>query len=416
MTRYSQKRILIYSHDAYGLGNIRRMLSICNQITLSNPNASIMLLTGSPMIHSMRIPQNVDYVKLPCITRESTEKFSATYWRNIDVDKMIRIRSDLILSAARSFRPDLIIVDKKPLGVKRELLPTLRFVRSQLPRTKLVLGLRDILDDPKVTIPIWQSHDYYGMIEKYYDQVWIFGSPELFDAAEAYQMPEGVMRKVIYTGYLFKPALLEKNQIVDDLFPDMTKPMALIMVGGGGDGFPVISAYINGIKNGQQKSACNSLIVTGPEMPAVRREWIQKATDKIDTIQVLEYTKNIENYIAAADAVVCMGGYNTTCEVLAYGKKALIIPRVEPVSEQLIRARQLQNLGMIEMLHPADLTPENIIDAVERTFNRPENNSKLAHRLNLNGLQNIGNMTREMLYPNRYTIKPFRCEMNGVYA
>ncbi|MCB0271002.1 MAG: glycosyltransferase, partial [Calditrichaeota bacterium] len=247
MTRYSQKRILIYSHDAYGLGNIRRMLSICDQITKSNPNTSIMLLTGSPMIHSMRIPQNVDYVKLPCITRESTEKFSATYWRNIDVDKMIRIRSDLILSAARSFRPDLIIVDKKPLGVKRELLPTLRFVRNQLPRTKLVLGLRDILDDPKVTVPIWQSHDYYRMIEKYYDQVWIFGSPELFDAAEAYQMPEGVLRKVIYTGYLFKPTLLEQNQIVDDLFPDMTKPMALIMVGGGGDGFPVISAYINGI-------------------------------------------------------------------------------------------------------------------------------------------------------------------------
>ncbi|MEZ4764018.1 MAG: hypothetical protein R3C26_12810 [Calditrichia bacterium] len=55
---------------------------------------------------------------------------------------------------------------------------------------------RDILDDPKVTVPIWQSHDYYRMIEKYYDQVWIFGSPELFDAAEAYQMPEGVLQKL----------------------------------------------------------------------------------------------------------------------------------------------------------------------------------------------------------------------------
>ena len=57
---------------------------------------------------------------------------------------------------------------------------------------------------------------------------------------------------------------------------------------------------------------------------------------------------------------VAMGGYNTTCELLALGKKVLIVPRVSPRREQWLRASCLHKMGLVDLLHPNDVTPANI--------------------------------------------------------
>ena len=71
----------------------------------------------------------------------------------------------------------------------------------------------------------------------------------------------------------------------------------------------------------------------------------------------------------AADLVVAMGGYNTTCEILSLNKKAVIIPRFKPVQEQWIRAERMSKLGLFKAIHPDKLTPENIIEAVLEQLN-----------------------------------------------
>ena len=58
------------------------------------------------------------------------------------------------------------------------------------------------------------------------------------------------------------------------------------------------------------------------------------------------------NVLAGARGVVTMGGYNTISEVLQTGVPALVIPRVRPSEEQLIRASELVALGLADMLHP----------------------------------------------------------------
>jgi predicted glycosyltransferase len=65
-----------------------------------------------------------------------------------------------------------------------------------------------------------------------------------------------------------------------------------------------------------------------------------------------------------------MGGYNTTVELLAARKSALIVPRVEPRVEQLIRAERLSDLGLVEMIHPNDLTPGLMRSKVEELLKR----------------------------------------------
>ena len=68
---------------------------------------------------------------------------------SIDFENLKNLRSALILSAVKSFDPDVFIVDKAPLGMKREVLSDAEVphAASGLPRFT-VLGLRDVLDDP----------------------------------------------------------------------------------------------------------------------------------------------------------------------------------------------------------------------------------------------------------------------------
>ena len=141
---------MLYSHDTYGLGNIRRTLLLAEELASQYPHAAILIVTGSPMIHAFRIPEGVDYIKLPCLDRVDAERYEPRFlsaW----AAEVRRIRSALLEQAVFGFAPDLMIVDKRPGGVDGELLPALRRLRETQHPTRLVLGMRDILDAPAHT-------------------------------------------------------------------------------------------------------------------------------------------------------------------------------------------------------------------------------------------------------------------------
>src|SRR5262245_28669767 len=84
------KRVLVYSHDTYGLGNLRRMLSICEHITEAIPDVAILLISGSPMAHGFRLPPRFDYVKLPCLTRVERERYGVKFL-GIPLDQVMQM-------------------------------------------------------------------------------------------------------------------------------------------------------------------------------------------------------------------------------------------------------------------------------------------------------------------------------------
>ncbi|MEL6166375.1 MAG: glycosyltransferase, partial [Cyanobacteria bacterium J06628_3] len=168
-------RIIVYSHDAFGLGNIRRMLAICEHLLSEIPELSILLLSGSPMLQGFRLPKGLDYIKLPCVNRGNTGQVAVKFL-GMDVDEIVKLRSELIFSAAVNFQPDLFLVDKKPYGIKNELAATVKYLHSNLPKTKLVLLLRDILNKPEQTVSEWQKNDYCEIIEKFYKLLLVVGS------------------------------------------------------------------------------------------------------------------------------------------------------------------------------------------------------------------------------------------------
>ena len=164
------KRIMVYSHDTFDLENIRRMLSMCTHLIDSIPDLLILLVSGSPMIHSFRIPQRLDYIKLPCLRRTEREGYTAGSL-DTDINDIMGLRSDLIRTVAANFKPDLLMVNKKPFGVKNELENTLMYLKMHLPDTRQILILHDILDSLEATIKVWEKNAYYDAIRLFYDLV-----------------------------------------------------------------------------------------------------------------------------------------------------------------------------------------------------------------------------------------------------
>ena len=83
-------------------------------------------------------------------------------------------------------------------------------------------------------------------------------------------------------------------------------------------------------------------------------------------VTAVGFDARIEALFAGAQGVVCMGGYNTFCEVLSFDQRAVIVPRTVPRLEQWIRASRAEKLGLIRMLDETrdGMTPQAMIKAI----------------------------------------------------
>lgn len=370
-------KILLYSHDTFGLGNIRRTLLLTQDLTSQYPKAAILVVTGSPMIHAFRIPEGVDYIKLPCLDRVEAERYEPRFLFDCS-EEMKRTRRAILEKSVLGFAPDLMIVDKRPAGVDGELLETLRALQERPNRTRLVLGLRDILDEPERTRLSLIRNGSFEIIDRFYDEVWVYGTQSIFDPIKEYGFPDCVARKTFFCGYLKRPT----GAVTRDAGP----PRVLVTTGGGGDGSRMIETYLEGLAGLPRNIAIETTVIFGPQMPDSRRTTLLERFGYLADVTFLDFEPDLTRRYAEADVVVSMAGYNTVCEMLSFARRAILVPRAEPVMEQVIRARLLAAQGLFDVVEPQDLTPETLIGKVLASF-KPS--PITANLLNLDGLPRI---------------------------
>jgi|ERR1051326_421603 predicted glycosyltransferase len=385
----SSPKIVLYSHDTFGMGNIRRTLLLSQDFITQYPGASILIITGSPMIHAFRIPQGVDYIKLPCLDRLQAEQYAPRYLSGCS-EEIKQTREAILKESVLRFNPDLIVVDKRAAGVDGELLPTLHALRQNGRHAKLVLGVRDILDEPERTCKVLTGNGSFEVIDEFYDEVWIYGSKEIFDTAKEYAFPESIHRKTFYCGYLKRPTISTGRK--------EGPPRVLVTTGGGGDGSDIIQAYLTGLSSLPRNVALRTTVIFGPQMPEVRRAELLRRFDYLADVEFLEFEADITNRYAESDIVVSQAGYNTVCELLSFSRRAILVPRSEPVREQLIRARLMSQRGFFEYIEPQDLTPETLISKVLEALN---SSSITSSALELDGLPVIRERVRGLLNSRR---------------
>lgn len=406
ITQGEYRKIVVYSHDAYGLGNIRRMLAICKYLLKSNPNLSILLVSGSPMLHDFRLPPGLDYIKLPCLNRGWGQM--AVKYLNADIESILRLRSEIILAAAKNYQPDLVLVDKKPTGIQGELQSTIKYLKTNLPTTKLVLLLRDILDTPEKTIAEWQREDYYHQVEALYDRILVVGMQEIFDLVREYQfgkaMPSAsstIADKLRYCGYIRKDSGLKNPRTIrQELGIGRDEKLILVTPGGGEDGYCLISNYLQGLaqqRDNFTEKNIYTLIFCGAEMPLQHQQQIYQQAKELPGVIIKEFTNDMMSYINTADLVVSMCGYNTITEVLQKGKKAIVVPRIKPGREQLIRAQSMAKAGLIETIHPEELNPDLLIEAVLANLTSAKSSAKSV-RLDFLGLPRVADYLSMLMF------------------
>jgi predicted glycosyltransferase len=359
------KRILIYSHDTFGLGNIRRMLEVARHLVQTSADVAVLVITGSPMLHAFRIPQGIDYVKLPCLSRGVDGRYGARSLP-LSLSDTVRLRANLIRSTIADFVPDLILVDKKPFGVEDELAGALESLPRGQARPKLVLLLRDILDSAESTRRIWRKNGYFEAITTYYDEVLVVGSPDIYDLRQEYDFPPFAAAKVNFCGYIARePGRQSRQAMRQQLGVTGNEPLVLVTPGGGEDGHLLIDTTLRALASWPDEQCPRTHIVCGPEMEETRRAAVHATAATLPRVSVQDFCDDMMSLMAAADVAIAMGGYNTVCELLTLRKRALIVPRTRPGVEQLLRAERMAAHGHLRMLHPDALSPIGLLQALQ---------------------------------------------------
>jgi len=364
--------LMTYSHDGYGLGHLRRNSNIAARFVQEVPGSTALMLTGCPAGNVFPLPKGVDFIKIPSLVKVDTGVYTPL-GLCISRQKAKGIRSSTIESAVSQFKPRVFLVDHVPAGVHGELLSTLRMLRELDDPPVIVLGLRDIIDDPNVVCELWRREKTYRTIREYYDEVLIYGSKEIFDAARHYRIDGELPGKVRYSGYVCSEGpLRSRDQVRDDLRLQSEK-LVVVTAGGGHDAYPLMQSCLEAFQAIGKNIPFEAVLITGPLMELEQREHLRAQARGLGTrVLVLTCVEDPPSFINASDLVITMAGYNSLCEILSLTKKALVVPRLGPRAEQRMRADLFQERGLIDVLDPREASPRNLADRIIRDLGRSD--------------------------------------------
>ena len=357
------RTLLLYAQDSRGLGHINRTLTIAGRLLAAYPNLVAYIATKSPITSNFALPERCDYIKLPTrltpgTTQQTVEELESAK------QHFREIRGQILRAAAVSLTPDLVLVDHEPLGSGGEFREGLYALKGQSPGTRFVFGLRDIMDDAAHIRTLWQELGVYAAFENLYDGIAVYGSPKLYDVAEAYAIPPSVQPKLHYCGYIVRdlttcdPATLRQQHGLPQ-----NGPLVLATVGSGSDGYPVLNATmmaLQRLKTGLPDLV--AIVATGPFMPVEQQATLQ--AQATTWCRVVPCTDTFQ-LMAASDAIVSMGGYNSVCEALAVARPLVVVPRTTHKLEQQIRAQMLAARGLARCVHAQELNVESLADALK---------------------------------------------------
>ncbi len=367
-------RFLLYSHDTYGLGHFRRCSLLAAGLVGADPSNEVLIVTGSPRAQAFALPDRVDIIKLPAATKDDGGSYKPRRLGGGIAD-LIKLRGNLVWATVASYEPHVVLVDHAPAGMGGELHRLLTNL-DQLPRRpRMALGLRDIIDDPGRVDSSWHRDGIWNLLNRY-DDIYVYGDPNVVTTAQELGLERRTTATVSHTGYV-APTMPD---------PLAVEPFLLVTPGGGGDGQVLLRRYLDGVEAGAT-AGVRSLIVTGPLLSAGRRAELLVRAERLDSVELVEFSDRMRSLIASAIGVISMAGYNTVVEELAAGTPALLVPRRTPRLEQHIRATRLAPATLLDHCPIEALSPHRI----HRFVADCSNHTTTATGIDLSGVATVVN-------------------------
>lgn len=392
-----KKRILFYCQHILGIGHLIRSIEIVRALK----GFDVCFLNGGEVIEGFEFPSSVEVVNLPPI--KSDAEFS--HLRAVDtsegLDEIKGQRRMRLLSEFERIRPDVLIIELFPFGRKRfasELLPLLARARLAGAATKVVCSLRDIL----VRKSDQARHEAWvcSLMNRYFDLLLIHADPRLQRLDETFSRVGGLTPEIRYTGYVARSLQARVNHRETNLSPTCAgrvhEPLILVSIGGGRVGHELLVCAVEASASLKDTLPHRMLVCTGPYLPAEQFLRLQGIVEALPHITLKRYTEQFPLLLAKADLSISMAGYNTCMDILTTGVRALVLPFTGGGDEeQLIRAKKLEDHGVVTLIHPDQLYPHLLAEKMRNALSTSP--PSLQPIIALDGVENTANLLTELV-------------------
>ena len=346
-------RILFYVQHLLGIGHLARASRIA--MALQQHGAAITMVTGGLPVAGFP-PPGLETIALPAL-QTAGEGFSglADAQGNPVDDGFLARRRDRLLEIFHAFSPDLVITEAFPFGRRQmrfELLPLLDAIAAAQPRPRLCCSVRDILQAQKKP---GRDAETLALLRAHFDRVLVHGDPGFCRLEDSFPLAGEIADKVVYTGLVA---------------PDRPAPAAegfdiVVSAGGGAVGGDLVRATLNALD--RLPAELRLCLITGPNLPAASLAEVEAECARLPAgrLRVERFRTDFPAVLAASRLSVSQAGYNTVCDILQAGCRAVLIPFARGgETEQTARALRLAARGRARLIDEQALDGPGLAGAI----------------------------------------------------
>ncbi|GAB1540065.1 glycosyltransferase [Scytonema sp. NUACC21] len=388
------KKILFYCQYLTGMGHLVRSTEIVRSLV---KEFKVYFINGGPPIEGFKIPTGVEAIHLPSLWLEDGKFQIADGCQSIEEVK--QTRKNQLIDVCAQIQPDCLITEFFPFGRHKlffELLPLLEYVQIDLPHTKIVCSLRDVIGRATLSE---EADTICQLANQYFDLILVHSDPKFQTFEVSFPRYKDLKCQIQYTGFVAQLPL-EKVAEGDIALAtiDNDNPIILVSVGGGRLGYELLESAIEAGRILENKISHKIQIFTGPFLPNTQFSQLEKAALNRGNVNLQRYTPQLLNYMEKADLSISLTGYNTTMNILRTGVRAIVVPigHYDRDMEQLFRTKKLEEMGIVEVIHLSDLEPVNLAQRIMICLNKKKPTNTY-HNFDLEGARNTANFLKEYL-------------------
>lgn len=361
------KKIMFYCQYLTGMGHLVRSTEIVRSLV---KDFKVYFINGGSPIEGFEIPTGVELISLPALWLEDG-KFQIADGSQ-SVEDLKEIRKNQLIDAFDRVKPDCLITEFFPFGRHKlffELLPLLEHVQTKSPDTKIVCSLRDVIGRETLSE---ESDNICQLVNQYFDLILFHTDPKFQTFEASFPRAKDLKCEIKYTGFV---AQSTQENVTEDAFlakVNNSNPIILVSIGGGRLGYELLESVIEASVILEDKIRHIIQIFTGPFMQEAQFVQLQKTAQNRDNVNFQRYTPQLLNYMKKADLSISLTGYNTTMNILRTGARAIVVPigHYDQDREQLVRTQKLEQLGIVEVIHPSDLEPAHLAQRIIACLNK----------------------------------------------
>jgi len=263
-----------------------------------------------------------------------------------------------------NFQPHAIITDYLPLGMDDEIA---QFVTGGKGCRKYFIS-RGILGSPENVYREVLTPASLDALRRHYHMILVMSDFKIIDMATEYSMEPSIADKLVYVGYAAgSVAPSQTAEARKERGLQEGDKWVLCTAGGGKDGEALIERCW---EIAQIFPECHFDIIVGPRsrLSLAADVWLDGRRIRL----VNEDSQHLPVYEAAADIVICRGGYNSLMESLV-GQAKIIVAPIATDYEQVHHARRLaayKDITVVDRLSDLDLALEQVLQSKSSTKNR----------------------------------------------